>query len=188
MTSSSVSYSSDSCHCFVFCGTKRSTWLYWRYNEGNIDSESFVFAAISLNFSTFLPITLRHTCQFGRVIGRTFLKTNSRDLETKKMDFARLLTRLNLGYIFYTYCICRMKSYKKKFVSCTLKTNFIAMKRRENWTNSSLYSVDLFKSWAVIHKNKTWKPIGCQTACLCSRCIQTFEVFLISNQFKLLTL
>ena len=60
-----------------------------KYNEGNEDSESFVFAAISLTYSTFLQITLRHTCQFNRTIGRTFLKANSRDLKTKKVDFAR---------------------------------------------------------------------------------------------------
>ena len=65
----------------------------------------FVFAAISLNYSTFLQITLRHTCQFGPAIGLTFLKANSRDLKRKKMDFAKLLTGLNLGYIFYTYFV-----------------------------------------------------------------------------------
>ena len=59
------------------------------------------------------------------------------------------------------------------------------MKRRENCTNQSEYSVDLFKSWAVIHENKIWRTLGCQTACLCSRCMQTFQVFLISNQFTL---
>ena len=53
-------------------------------NEGNEDSESFVFATISLNYSTFLQITLRHTCQFGRAMGRTFLKANSRALKTKE--------------------------------------------------------------------------------------------------------
>ena len=45
-------------------------------------------------YSTFLQIILRHTFQYGRAMGRTVLKANSRVSKTKKMgQFARLLSK-----------------------------------------------------------------------------------------------
>ena len=45
-------------------------------------------------YSTFLQIILRHTFQYGRAMGRTVLKANSRFSNTRKMgQFARLLSK-----------------------------------------------------------------------------------------------
>jgi len=73
-----------------------------------------------VDYSTFLQIILRHTCQFGRAIRRTFSEENLRVLKTKKR-FARFLTSLNFGFIFYTYL--RIKYDQKIRVICTLMAN-----------------------------------------------------------------
>ena len=64
-----------------------------------------------VNYSSFLQIIPRHTCQFARAVRRTFLEENLSVLKTKK-SFGRFFTSLNLGYIFYPFL--RIKNDRKK--------------------------------------------------------------------------
>ena len=65
-----------------------------------------------VNYSTFLKIILRHTCQFGRAIGRTFAC-----LEDEKYALQNLLTSLNFGYVVCTYCRTKKDNKKIRIVS-----------------------------------------------------------------------
>ena len=76
-----------------------------------------MFILCLCHFVKLRRIVVRHTCHFGRAIGRTFLKANSRVLRTKKNRFCKIIDEFKFRiHILH-------KTTKRKFLSRTLQLN-----------------------------------------------------------------